>query len=762
MLEHLPPQLHLILATREDPPLPLARLRAKDEMTELRAADLRFDSSEAAQFLNQVMGLSLSAEDLSALESRTEGWIAGLQLAAISVRSQGNATSFIETLTGSHRLVLDYLIEEVLEQQAEDLQAFLLKTAILDRMTGSLCDALTGQDDGQATLEMLDRTNLFMIPLDGERIWYRYHHLFADFLRQRLRRTYLNQIPGLHDQASEWYERFNLPADSIRHALAGEDFERAADLAELAWPGMSGSFQSITWLGWLKKIPDHLVHARLVLCVGYAWAYLNCGNLEAAEVSLKAAERWLEPDGKIDNRKENSKFRMVIVDEEQFRMLPTSLATARAYHAQAVGDTHNTVKYTQRVLNLLPEGNHPRRGDATALLALAYWASGELEKAHRTFTTGLAAMPPLDLIIGTFVLVDIRMSLGLLHEAERACVQALQLAADHGQSMPLGTEDVYSALSKLHREQGDLEAAAQDLLESKNLGEQIELPDWQYRWCIAEARRVETQGALDDALNLLDEAQRAYVRTPLPDVCPINAMKARIWATQGRINEALAWANERNLGVNDELTYLREFEHITLARILIRKYKAEQELTLIEQTITLLGRLLRAADDGHRTGSVIEILILQAIAHEAQGEIHLALKPLEHALALAEPQGYVRLFFDEGLPMARMLYQTLARDISPKYLQRLLAAFPNFKEQEAEALRCETPKSEMVEPLSKRELEVLQLIDKGLTNQEIATRLFITRNTVKAHTRNIFGKPGVTNRSQAGAWARALGILSSG
>ncbi|NOQ96441.1 MAG: NACHT domain-containing protein, partial [Desulfobacterales bacterium] len=339
LLRHLPPQMHLVIATREDPHLPLSRLRARGQLTELRARDLRFTSAEAAEFLNQVMGLDLSSEEIAALETRTEGWIAGLQLAAISMQGRDDATSFIKSFTGSHRLVLDYLIEEVLNHQPQNVQTFLLQTAILNRLTGSLCDAVrfgkakspTGQEDGQAILEMLERANLFIVPLDEERRWYRYHHLFADLLRQRLRQTYLEQIPTLHSRASEWCERNGLPSDAIRHALATEDFERAAGLAELAWPAMSESFQSIQWLGWLKALPDELVRARPVLSVRYAWAFLNAGKLEAAEARLLDAERWLEPTVDMNERPKAPSAEMVVVDEEQFRSLPVSIATARAY-----------------------------------------------------------------------------------------------------------------------------------------------------------------------------------------------------------------------------------------------------------------------------------------------------------------------------------------------------------------------------------------------------------------------------------------------
>ena len=294
LLEHLPPQMHLVIATREDPQLPLARLRARGQLTELRAADLRFTPSEAAEFLNRVMGLNLSADDIAALETRTEGWITGLQMAALSMQGRSDTASFIQAFTGSHRFVLDYLVEEVLQRQPEHMRSFLLQTAVLDRLNGSLCDAVTGREDGRGMLETLERGNLFVIPLDDRRQWYRYHHLFADVLQTRLMEEWPDQVSALHRRASVWYEQNGLPSDAIRHALAAEDFERAADLIELAGPVVEESSQTATWLGWVRALPDELVRARPVLSVWYAYALLGRGEMEAAEARLTDAERWLE------------------------------------------------------------------------------------------------------------------------------------------------------------------------------------------------------------------------------------------------------------------------------------------------------------------------------------------------------------------------------------------------------------------------------------------------------------------------------------
>ena len=769
LLDNMPPQIHLVIATREDPHLPLSRLRARGQLTELRAADLRFTLSEAVEFLNQTMGLNLSTEDIAALETRTEGWVAGLQLAAISLQGHTDASTLIQSFTGSHRFVLDYLVEEVLRQQTEDLQMFLLYTSILERLCGPLCDALllTQGASGQETLIYLDHANLLVIPLDSKRQWYRYHHLFADVLQARLMEQQPNQAAVLHQRASAWYEQNDLPSEAIHHALAAEDFERVAALAELAWPAMSGSFQSIEWLGWVKSLPGELVSVRPVLSVGYAWAFLNSGKLEDAEARLEDAERWLQPDADMNERPEapltetcpEPGRRMVVVDEDQFRSLPVSLATARAYHSQAVGDIPNTVKYARRVLDLLPEDALQWRGDATALLALAYWAGGDLEAALSTMSDGLAKMDPLDLIVGTFVLADLKMTLGRLHEVISTCEYALRIAAKHGKPMPLGTEDVYTCISELHREQGDLETAAQNLATARKLGDQVELPDWQYRWCIAQARLKESQGDLDGALALLDEAECLYVRTPLPRVRPIAALKARVWLRQGRLTRALAWAREQDLSAGDDLSYLREFEHTVLARLLIAQYQKDRIENTIYAAVELTERLLQAAEEGGRMESMIEILVLQALAYEAQDNISHALVCLERALALAEPQGYVRLFVDEGSPMERLLSEAHSSGMAPDFVPRLLGDFPTAEPQQAETSQKQPTQSGLVEPLSDREIEVLQCISEGLTNQEIASRLYLSLHTVKAHTRNINGKLDVNNRTKAVARAKALGIL---
>jgi len=767
LIDHLPPQMHLVIASREDPQLPLARWRARGQLTELRAADLRFTPAEAAEFLNRVMELNLSPEDVAALETRTEGWIAGLQLAAISMQGRADTASFIQAFTGSHRFVLDYLAEEVLQRQPERVRRFLLQTAILDRLCVSLCEAVTERQDGSEMLNVLERGNLFVVPLDDQRQWYRYHHLFADVLGTHLMEAQPDQVPALHRRASAWYEQNDLRSDAIRHALAAQDFERAAGLIEQVWLAMDLNYQSATWLGWAKALPDDLIRARPVVSLGYAWALLNGGELEASEARLRDAERWLEP---ADKQAENSSAktcpersrRMVVVDEVEFRSLPASIAAARAYRALALGDISGTKMYARQTLALVPEDDSIRRTQATALLGLAEYASGDLQAAEQELLKFQAIMWQANDIanaIGiTFILANIKLVQGRLREAVSAYRQSLQLAVSRGAPFFIGASDLHRGLSELLCEQGDLEVAAQHLLTAQQLGEQGALTGWPHRLCVAQARMKESQGDLAGALVLLDEAERQYVRNPLPDR-PVAALKARTWVRQGRLTEALSWAREQNLSPDDDLSYLREFEHITLARVLIARYRTDRVDGDLDAALGLLARLMQAAEEGGRNGSVIEILILQSLAYQAQGNQPRSLSSLERALALAEPEGYIQIFVDEGEPM-RLLIEKQSRNRNhplSSYADKLLAAFTQPVAAPKSAIIHQ--KSDMMEPLSERELEVLKLLRSELSGPEIAQQLIVSLNTLRTHTKNIFNKLGVNNRRAAIRRAEELGLL---
>ena len=756
LVEHLPPQMHLVIATREDPLLPLARLRARGELTELRAADLRFTPSEAAEFLNSVMGLNLSPGNIAALEDRTEGWIAGLQLAALSIRGREDIPEFIRAFTGDHRYILDYLVEEVLTRQPEPVRSFLLQTAILDRLSGSLCDAVTGQEKGNVRLEALEHGNFFVVALDDTRHWYRYHHLFAEVLSAHLLAEQPDQVATLHRRASEWYERHGSASDAIRHALAAADFARAADLVELGVLAMLRSRQEATLLDWLKVLPDEVLRCRPVLSVAYAHVLLSSGEREGVEERLRDAEWWLDTTAEMRGRPDAPAATMVVVDEEEFGHLPATIAIARAGLALTRGDVQGTVTYARRALDLAPEDAHLTRGSAAGLLGLASWTSGDLEAAHRSYADGIASLQKAGNIsdsLGCAIAVaDIQMVQGRLNEAMHTYERALQRALEQGTPTLRGTADMYVGMSGLHRERNDLHTATQHLLRSKELGEHTGLPQNRYRWCVAMARIREAQGDLNSALDLLHEAERLYVGDFSPNVRPIAASVSRVWVAQGNVGEALDWVRERGLSVSDEPYYLREFEHITLARVLLAPSTSNRADRSIHEAVGLLERLLQAAEEGERTGSVIEILVLQALAHLLQGDIPAALVPLQQALTLAEPEGYVRMFVDEGPPMALLLEAAAKHGIAPNYVRHLLTAFGSAEDR--------TPvKQGLIEPLSERELEVLRLLATGLNGPEIARELVVSLNTMRTHTKNIYSKLGVNDRRAAVRRAKELDLF---
>ena len=633
-------------------------------------------------------------------------------------------------------------------------------------MNGSLCDAVTGQEEGNARLEALERGNFFVIPLDDKRHWYRYHHLFADVLRMHLMAEQPDQVSALHRRASEWYEHNGSAADAIRHALAAEDFERAADLVELAVPEMRRNRQgaTVTELGWLKALPDELVRFRPVLSVDYAYALFGGGELEAVEPRLRDAERWLDTTADMRERPESPAAGMVVVDEEEFRRLPGMIALLRAAQALARGDMPETVKNARRVLDLAPEDDHLMLGGAASQLGLAAWASGDLEAARRMTADGMANVRLAGYISsaigGAIVLADIQIAQGRLHEAMTTYERALQWATEPGAPVLRGAADMYVGMSDLHREHNDLKTATQHLLTSQALGELAGLPQNPYRWCAAMARIREAQGDLDGALDLLDQAERLYDGNFSPNVRPIATRKIRVWVAQGRLGEALGWAREQGLSVENELSYLREFDHITLARVLLARYQSDRADGSISEVMGLLERLLKAAEEGGRKGSVIEILVLQALAYHAQGDLPAALLPLQHALALAEPEGYVRMFLDEGSSMMQLLREASAREIMPDYTDKLLAAFEAEKRKSEDKPDLPLPPAQpLIEPLSQRELKILQLIAQGLSNREIGERLFLALDTVKGHNRKIFDKLQVQSRTEAIARARELGLL---
>ncbi|HRF46214.1 MAG TPA: LuxR C-terminal-related transcriptional regulator [Anaerolineales bacterium] len=774
LVEHQPPQMQLVIASREDPPLPLPRLRARGQLNELRATDLRFTPSEATEFLNQSLGLNLSPENIAALEIRTEGWITGLQLAALALQGQTDVTGFIKAFTGSHRFVLDYLVEEVLRGQPERVRDFLLRTAILDHFCASLCDAVTERGDGKAMLASLERGNLFLVQLDNERHWYRYHHLFAEVLQTHLVEALPGHVARLHQRASAWHEQSGLRPDAIRHSLAAEDFERAADLIELARPAAEkDSIAEATWYRWVKMLPEAALRVRPVLCVGFALALLSRGEIETAEAQLNVADRWSEIAGPETERCPHQGPEPIVADRAQWESLPAAAAIGRAYIAQSRGDTKETVRFARRALELTPQDDSYRHRQGTLMLAMTYWANGDLVAADRVFAEDTAKLRAggmyLAAVDTTVVLGEIRLGLGRLNDAIQAVEQLLHYMSDRGETISPDAAELHRELGELYLERDQRAVATQQLQKSKEFGEKAELPIWRYRWNIAQARLTAILGDPEAALDLLDEAARVYVRTPLPDLRPISAMRARIWLQHGGLAQALAWVQQQGLTVADDPSFLREYDDLTLARILVAQYQQERLETAIHAATRLLDRLLRSAEDGGRMGSVIEILAIQALAHQAQGDIPSALALLKRALNLAEPQGFVRVFLDEGEPMGELLTRLQAEEGAQRikgYASRLLAALGSASgtpfDERPRLIPTAQPginTKSLIEPLSAHELEVLRLLGTELSGPEIARERVVSLNTIRTQTQHIYAKLGVNNRRAAVRRAEELGLL---
>ncbi len=742
VLEHLPANVRLVMATRVDPSLPLARLRARGELTEIRAADLRFSTAEAKAYFNATLGLALTEANVADLERRTEGWIAALQLAGLSMQGRDDVAGFIAGFAGDDRYIVDYLVEEVLHRQPEQVRSFLLETSILTRLTGSLCDAVTGQDGGRATLDVLDRGNLFLIPLDDRRQWYRYHHLFADVLRVRLLDDLPGLAPQLHRRASEWHEAHGDRPEAIRHAMAGGDLARAANLVELAIPATVQQREEATLRQWLEALPDEVLRDRPVLSNAYAGTLLVRGEVAGVEQRLQDAERWM--DAKADD----PAGPMVVVDEAAFRRLPGSVAVHRAGQARILGDTAGAVFHAQRALTLVLESDHLSRGAAATLLALATWSTGDLEDAGRGYAVGMASLEQaghLSDVIGCgLALADIRLAQGRPTEALRVLEQGLALATSDAGRVLRGAADMHIGISTILRERNDIAGARDQLLKADELGEDNGLPQNQYRSRVALAAIRQADGDLDGAIELLAQAERLYVNDFSPDVRPVAAVKVRVLIAAGRLAEAIGWAREAGVGTTDELTYLREFEHITLARLLLAQGSPPTDL---------LEGLLDAAESGGRNASVIEILMLLALARRAGDDLPGALQALDHAMAMAQPEGYVRVFVDEGAPLAALLASAVNASTSQAYVRRLLLAFGP-----GDAAR---PAAQpLVEPLSGRELDVLRLLASDLDGPDIARELYVSLNTLRTHTKNIFAKLGVNSRREAVRRAAKLGLLA--
>ncbi|UCF96866.1 MAG: tetratricopeptide repeat protein [Spirochaetaceae bacterium] len=735
LLEHLPAQVHLVICTRSDPPLPLAALRARGQMTELRAEDLRFTREETAEFLNRLMGLDLTGPDIQVLADHTEGWIAGLQMAAVSLQGRPDTSGFIKSFTGSNRYILDYLVEEVLSRQPENIQQFLLKTSVLDRLTGPLCEVVSGERDCGAILEHLDRHNLFIVPLDSERLWYRYHRLFGDLLRHRAEQNYSAQMSELHRRASRWYEQHGMIAEAIDQTLAEKDFERAMELIEDNAQNTLMRSEFATLLRWIEALPQDLVCKRPLLCVYFALGLLMAGApLNQIQAQIDAA-----------------------VKADTGQQISGQLAAFRAFLSAIQGDIDESLRQSNLAMELLPEEELFFRSVISRIVAnVTYATSGDIPKAVRIFEENINRSRAAGniTIVGALMseLGELRTIQGRLHEARRTYEQVLeQTVDDTGNLMPVAGLAMMG-LGNLLREWNDLDSAERQLNEGielvRNLGVVGTLDGY-----IALARVKQAQNLPHEAQAVMDTVHKIAARFDASDLDDllVNLQRARLWLIQNRVDSAARWRDEwveRRTRNNESIPFvLKELDQILHAHILLAQGKLEDCLKVLKQ-------LQKTAEKLGRYGIVLESLVLQSLAASKQGDNEQSLQSLEEALIIAEPEGFLRLFLDEGEPMAQLLYQAANKGLRREYVGRLLAAFPPSRESQVGI------SEHLIEALSQREIEVLQLLAKGSSNKEVARQLFISLPTVKWHTSNIYGKLGVQNRTQAVAKARALGLIA--
>lgn len=733
LLDHMPVQMHLVIATRADPPLPVARLRGRGQLTELHAGDLRFTLNEINTFLNEAMGLALSPEQVDALEIRTEGWIAGLQMAALSMRGREDVSSFIQAFTGSHRYILDYLTEEVLNQQTEDIQAFLLKTSILDQMSGPLCAKVTEQLDSQSTLEALEAANLFMIPLDEDRCWYRYHPLFADLLRQRLQRENRELEPELHRRASEWFEEDGMIPEAVNHALAAGDSERAASLIEgTTWLKLAPR-EMTTLQGWLAVLPQEVLRSRPRLGIVRAWTLAVSGNWEAVESCLADLD---------------------------IQQVQGEAAAIRAYVAIRQGDVVRTIDLGLQALEQLPEEDMFLRAVVALDLGVAYSSKGESAAAEEALNQAVRFSTDANLtylnVAAMSTLGHVQDTQGLLQKAIETQWKALELAHEPGgQPIPIAGM-AFVGIAEVLYEWNDLDGAMHNAKHGIKLLELGGFTSYQLIGYTVMTRVYHARGDLDGAMQVIQEAERlaqrhqyAYMETLL------TSLRIRYYATQGDLASAERWARAQGFDLNEALKNDSEEEGIIAAwiRIVQASSQIPNSVYEMEKVLGTLNRLLAAEHASGRMWSVIKIFMLQALALQAMGEIDKAVSTLEQALSLAEPERFIRTFVDEGEIMESLLRHALSQGIAPDYITMLLAAM-----QETEEI-SQTKDQPLIDPLSERELEVLRLIAAGLSNQEIAQQLVIALSTVKSHINHIYGKLNVNSRTQAVARAQALDLL---
>ncbi len=734
MLDHLPPHMHLVISSRADPPLPLARLRARDQLIELYESDLRFRRAEAVQFLNETMSLSLTSEQIAALETRTEGWIAGLQLAALSLRGREDLSGFVQAFTGSHRFVFDYLIDEVFSRQTESTQSFLLQTSILERLNASLCNALTGRADSQAILEELERNKLFLTALDDERLWYRYHHLFADVLRHRLTEKSPAALIELHLRASTWFENEGLITDAANHALVARDWERVARLIGDASESLRQRGELATLTHWIQALPDPVRHSHPALCLTYARALMKVGRLTDAEASVLEAEHWLESHAQADDPR---------IDSVRGKAL-----ALRAQFASRRGEFTQSIELSQRASQLVAHDDVAWRNLVTFTLADAFrytinWA--EAKGAYREAAAlSESAGDYANALFALGSLGEVLEAEGQLRQGAQQFEEVLRLARAWGVPNAAATGYAWVGLGRVRCEWNELDAALHDVEIGLARGQQAGITDVLLRGYHALGRIRKAQGDLDGALAAFDEADAVAEKMGLAQIKVwISAQRAQVWLARGDMEAAFDWASQFVAQMQDEMF---PSVPIALAEVWLSQRQPDKALPLLDHA-------LQSAQTVGRLGNALHILAVKAVVYYAQGNPEQAFAALEQALEMAESEGYVRVFVDQGVPMARLLRRMLTRSPNSQYVRQLLEIL-------GESVKIEPrTASKLIDRLSQRELEVLRLIVGGATNQEIANELVLTVNTVKRHISNIFGKLHVSNRAQAIAQARQLNIL---
>ena len=742
LLERRPANLHVVVSTRADPNLPLARLRALGELVEIRARDLRFTVDETASYLTDVGGLPVAPADVSALESRTEGWAAALQLVSLSMQGRDDIGDFIAGFAGTDRYVVDYLADEVLSRQSDEVRDFLERTSILDALNGDLCDSVLERTGSQAMLERLERANLFLVPLDDQRNWYRYHHLFADVLQARLGSEQPEVVPGLHLRASRWYEIAGDPVAAVRHALAAGAVNRAADLVEAATPGLQRTRQEATLLRWLDDVPDEVVQQRPVLATALVGALMSSNEFGDVERRLRAIERQLPAinalleSGDATGSPDSS---VVALDLAELARVPGAVELYRTGLCLVSGDLPATHRHARRAIEAAAPEDDVVRAGAAGLSGLAHWASGELDEALRSYAiciAGLRRAQHISDAIGCYLTIaEIQMAQGRLRDAQATHDEAVSVAAGSPGGMPRGAADIRIGHAQLALERGDLDSARDQLIAARRLGEEHGLPPYAYRSRTVAAMLAEAEGDLAGALALVMQAQQVYLGDFSPNVRPLHAIAARLQIRLDDLDEAERWARDHDVTATQELSYLHEFEHVTLAEVMLARGRDRADPAILLETEDLLQRLLDAATAGGRNATVIEVLVLQAATAQALGDVSTSLELLDRAVRLAEPEGQMRAFARSGgIPGA---------DVP------------------ASAVKQEpTSSSSLPDPLSARELEVLRLLATELAGPEIAQRLFVSLNTLRTHTKNIYAKLGVNRRRAAVRRGGELGLLT--